>query len=196
MRRCSLLALLGMWAGCGASESSGSPDGPKGADWDYDGFPLSEDCDDGDPYVHPGAHETPGDGVDSDCDGADGDLPYVGAYDLAYFMAGFSGFPILVEGSESGAMEVAADLSVELWVASTISEDAVGFELPIEVALTGQTVPLEDPRAFVMEATGEWREEEVFVSWECMPDEDSLDCFGALKLLGYGFENEARFEAE
>ncbi len=37
-------------------------------DGDDDGFPLSEDCDDGDPSVHPGAPEQC-DGVDNDCDG-------------------------------------------------------------------------------------------------------------------------------
>ena len=45
-------------------------------DADGDGF-LSEDsggddCDDTDPDVHPGADDPAGDGVDADCDGADG----------------------------------------------------------------------------------------------------------------------------
>jgi hypothetical protein len=41
-------------------------------DADEDGyFAGADDCDDADASVHPGAAETVGDGVDSNCDGAD-----------------------------------------------------------------------------------------------------------------------------
>jgi hypothetical protein len=36
-------------------------------DDDQDGWKNDRDCDDADPNVHPGATETPGDGVDSNC---------------------------------------------------------------------------------------------------------------------------------
>ena len=42
-------------------------DGPTDADGD--GWDVDEDCDDGDPSVHPGAEEVCNDGVDNDCDG-------------------------------------------------------------------------------------------------------------------------------
>ncbi|MEZ4323305.1 MAG: MopE-related protein [Myxococcota bacterium] len=41
-------------------------------DEDADGYsPRDGDCDDTDASIHPDATETPGDGVDSDCDGDD-----------------------------------------------------------------------------------------------------------------------------
>ena len=43
----------------------------SGLDEDGDGWTTPEDCDDDDADVHPEATETPGDGVDRDCDGAD-----------------------------------------------------------------------------------------------------------------------------
>jgi MYXO-CTERM domain-containing protein len=41
-------------------------------DADGDGVDCRTDCAEGDPAVHPGADDPPGDGVDSDCDGEDG----------------------------------------------------------------------------------------------------------------------------
>ena len=41
------------------------------ADYDGDGYTLSEDCDDDDASIHPRAGDTYGDGIDSDCDGLD-----------------------------------------------------------------------------------------------------------------------------
>ena len=49
--------------------------GTVAGDNDGDGYPSSEaggsDCDDADETIHPEAEETAGDGVDSNCDGAD-----------------------------------------------------------------------------------------------------------------------------
>ncbi len=57
-------------------------DGFDGVDRDGDGYPSNvahdpdwghlQDCDDGDPAVHPEAEDTVGDAVDQDCDGFDG----------------------------------------------------------------------------------------------------------------------------
>gem|GEM_PF-326014 len=48
-----------------------SCDGPP--DNDGDGWPANQDCDDGDPSVHPGADEICDDGKDNDCQGGDAD---------------------------------------------------------------------------------------------------------------------------
>jgi len=42
------------------------------SDRDDDGFAVPDDCDDGNPLINPQAEDLPGDGIDQDCDGADG----------------------------------------------------------------------------------------------------------------------------
>ena len=51
-------------------DSAGDDDDSASADADGDGVPASEDCNDGDNTVYPGAVEQCGSGVDEDCDAA------------------------------------------------------------------------------------------------------------------------------
>lgn len=70
------VVLLGLTMGCMGSGGDNvdvavSLYGPPPEDADGDGAFSGEDCDDTNPAIHPGATETKGDGVDSNCDGED-----------------------------------------------------------------------------------------------------------------------------
>lgn len=77
----SLADLDGLWVKSGNNKSGDGPgygeyfafdhDATCDPDADGDGYPASEDCDDTDPAINPGVPDTPNNGVDENCDGAD-----------------------------------------------------------------------------------------------------------------------------
>jgi len=186
MRTCLCLGLL-VLVGC--REKSGA----EPEDNDYDGFFSNEDCDDDNPWIHPGATETPGDGIDGDCDGEDGVHDFVGTWELTYLSAGFSGFEILVPDAEYGELTVGKDLQAELFMHAEV--DPAIAPLTLDLELSGEAVPDPLPGSFSMVATGVWGTEDVYVGWACESVDAELACIGELKMLGYGFENVADFEA-
>ena len=54
-----------------ADYGSAAESGWEDEDFDGDGYTADVDCDDGDETIHPDAEETPGDEVDSNCNGDD-----------------------------------------------------------------------------------------------------------------------------
>ncbi len=75
MTRCAPLLALVLLSACDPAKvrETGDPSTESGSwvDGDGDGFTDNVDCDDDDATVNPGVDDTPGDGVDQDCDGAD-----------------------------------------------------------------------------------------------------------------------------
>lgn len=71
MRLWPLLLLVACSGKDGDPDSPVDDTAPPLVDADDDGHPSDVDCDDTDPYTHPGADDVPYDGVDQDCQGGD-----------------------------------------------------------------------------------------------------------------------------
>lgn len=75
LSKSAILLGFALVAGCDKVDTdTGDPQAEYGVaivDADEDGYDAGSDCNDDDATIHPDADETPGDGVDSDCDGED-----------------------------------------------------------------------------------------------------------------------------
>ncbi len=181
MTRPCLVALLALASAC-------APD-----DADYDGFGADVDCDDADPYVYPGAPDTPGDGLDTDCADGDPTPGYLGNWELQEITASYSGIQLFVEGTASGLLTVSADETATAEITATVNPDVVGSAIAITVNVAGEISRLDGPDTFLLYAEGENYDELMHVNWDCAAEGDELLCLGELKALDASLDGEAHY---
>jgi hypothetical protein len=183
------LPLMLSLAGCGGGAP---PDADRDAgvapiDEDADGYPAEDDCDDGDPEVHPGAIERPVVGAwhGSPVVGGSFLLPFIavepgGAIHLVFRLESEIRHAILAPGSSDFSME-------------TILEgdyvDVVGFELDAEnLAHIVTEDSIEAPR-YIVGGAGDWSTESFLTDrWEL--GSLSLDANGRPWLVGRNEDTE------
>ena len=176
MRRILLMGLL--VAGCGRDE-------------DFDGFEQKSDCDDTDSLIYPGAPDTPGDGVDSDCVGGDPELSYLGGWSIVDLTASYSAIQLFVAGTSSGEISVGEDMSASVALGGTLNPDIVGVSYDITLVMQGWISPVDGPSQFVLYAEGVNYDEAMHLDWDCAEDADGLACSGELKALDASLNAEA-----
>jgi hypothetical protein len=164
-----------------------------GADRDLDGFPKSQDCDDDDPLVYPGAPDAPEDGVDGDCDGDDPPYAFLGTWTLSDIDASYFGLAALEPGS-FGTLTIEDDLTATLDVDVFLAEDLIGFSLQAPIELTGEVSAVPGRDRFDALLDGELFDEEVYADLYCVVVDGGVVCAGGLKALDINFDVEAWFE--
>lgn len=163
--RCSLACAAGIGlVACGAP-----------IDRDQDGVPADEDCDDRDPWVYPGAPDTPGDGLDADCDGEDAAFTFLGDWTLRLLSAGYSGVQVLQAETASGALRLGEDLSAVADFGVTLSAAVTGDPLPVRFLMEGELSALPGPARFHLTAEGDNYGELMHIDWDCAVEGEGED---------------------
>lgn len=173
--------LLALLAACG-----GPPDA------DFDGFPAGDDCDDADPFVYPGAPDTAGDGLDTDCDGVDPALPYLGTWSFTEFTASYSGIELLVPGTASGTLVLGEDRGVAVDSFVTLDPLITGAAVEVEFILDGRLSPAGADDLLSFYAEGQNFDEQMHMAWDCGLESDTeLYCWGEFKALDLSLDADA-----
>lgn len=162
-------------------------------DADGDGFGAAVDCDDEAPLVYPGALETKGDGVDSDCDGQDPPYAFLGAWELVDYAASIGGYPIFEDVPYSGEMQIEEGLRAMM----TVEFEAYSLQLPAELEGTASPLPGED--TFNLELSGIFapglQDSPASADLDCDVWDSEVVCDGALLILGYNVLASFGFDA-
>lgn len=164
-------------------------------DADYDGASPPDDCDDADPAVYPGAPDTPGDGVDSDCADGDPPHPWFGDWTGTGLTAEYAGLSFFEAGTGGGTLALADDFTTTLTVTGTLNGEVIGTSVPVAINLVGVVSPVEGPDRFELYAEGDNYDELMHADWDCGLEAEVLVCGGELKALDIGLDAQATFAA-
>jgi hypothetical protein len=156
-------------------------------DLDYDGVAGDADCAPEDPRIYPGAPDVPGDGIDSDCDGEDAPLPYIGEWRVTDLQAAYSTFSAILPGSTVGDLVIAPDGATTLTATADLDPDLVGAALPIALDFSGlaSRTPEDGRVALYLNGTLDAfvLQESSFSDLLCGVEPNALSCDGTLKAL-------------
>ncbi len=170
---------------------------PDPKDRDADGALDAEDCAPADPFVYPGAPDTPGDGLDSDCDGVDPGYDYLGAWTLTRMEATYSGLEIILPDTTSGTLALGLDTGVLISISGGLNPEVLGRDLTVQLDMTGNLEPGQRPDELILFAQGENFGEQMHVDWDCwMEGADALSCEGELKALDFSLSALATYLRE
>lgn len=161
-------------------------------DEDKDDFNVEDDCDDTNAEIYPGAPETVGDGIDSDCDGEDPPHPFLGDWTLQSLKGVIDGEDYFEGYETNGSLKIGENLKGTTQFA--LSYDGETYEL---LSASGDVTP-GSAGAFSMDLTGTWASElPATADWDCVTAAAEITCTGATNVTGdevYSLDTTAVFK--
>jgi len=152
-------------------------------DADFDGFAATEDCDDADPFIYPGAPEVAADGVDDDCDGEDQGFAFLGRWTLTSIDVSYAGLRFVLPDQSDGFLRLDDDGAARLELNVVLDPVIASLPVPISIALAGGFAPALGEDLFSVYAEGFNREEWMHAAWDCGLRDEVVACDGEVKAL-------------